>query len=352
LARTTITFYSLTVSYYIMNEYFLPSFDDVKSAAQRISPHIHHTPIFSSSLLNAWLGHEILFKAECLQKIGAFKARGAINTLKWLQEEDTPPQKIVANSSGNHAQAVAWAAKQQNLSATIFMPANTSKVKVQATAGYGADIVLCENREEVDKKVEEAAKHADVYWIPPYDHPKIIAGQGTAALEALEQVDKVDALFAPCGGGGLLSGCLLSCRALAPEAKVIGVEPLLANDAAESLRQGRLQRLNGPSTTLADGARTPSLGDITFEFIKLLDGFYEVDEEHIIYWTQWLHHLLKLHIEPTCAMTMEGVVRWLATQQRPQRVLVILSGGNIDQPTMAKIWQDNKLHIPPALEAD
>lgn len=332
-----------------MHTHDLPKFDDVMQAAQRISPFIHKTPVFSSSLLNHWLGHKIFFKAECMQKIGAFKARGGLNTLLWLREHGTLVRRVVANSSGNHAQAVAWAASQQNIAATIFMPANTSQVKVQATASYGADIVFGETRDDVDRLVTLAAQEEGAYWIPPYDHKHVIAGQGTAMLEALDQTEDLDAVFAPCGGGGLLSGSLLACRALSAKTKVMGVEPLLANDAAESLRRGNIQRLSVPSTTIADGARTPSLGKLSYQFIKQLDGFYEVGEERIIYWTQWLQHLFKLHIEPTCAMTMEGVVRWLATQKQAQRVMVILSGGNIDQATMAKIWQNNMLDVLPSL---
>jgi threonine dehydratase len=327
----------------------LPDFTDVQAAARRIKSNIHRTPVVSSASLNQWLGHEILFKCECLQKIGAFKARGGLNTVSWLCESPVRPEKIVANSSGNHAQAVAWAAQMQKIPATIFMPDNVSAVKAQATRAYGAEIVLCESRQQVDLRVEEAAQQAGVVWIPPYNHPQIVAGQGTAAMEALEELDEVDAVFAPCGGGGLLSGTYLAARAMKPQALVIGVEPAMANDAAESRRSGAIQSLRGPADTIADGARTPSVGPITFEFIRQLDDFYEVEEAPIIYWTQWLQHLLKLHIEPTSAMSMDGVVRWLAKQKKRQTVLVILSGGNIDQLTMRNIWAENQLHRQPSL---
>ena len=282
----------------------LPDIDDVTRAAARIENLVHRTPVVSSTLLNQWSGHRIFFKAECLQKTGAFKARGALNTLMWLQETGQNPLHIVANSSGNHAQAVAWAARQQKIPATIFMPADVSAVKAQATAAYGAEVVLCEDRATADRRAEEAAANKNSYWVPPYNHPQVIAGQGTAVLEAIRQLEPIDAVFAPCGGGGLLSGSLLAARSLAPDAAVIGVEPLRANDAAQSLRAGSIRTLQGAIDTIADGARTLSVGHLTFEYLRQLDGFYEVDEPRILYWTQWLQHLLKLHIEPTSAMTM------------------------------------------------
>jgi len=322
--------------------------EDIKIAFQRIRPHIAETPILESRLLNAWLGHRILFKAECLQKIGAFKARGACNTIVKLIESGNRPQRVVANSSGNHGQAVAWAAAQFEIAATIFMPQNVSAVKAQATRSYGAEVVLCNDRAEVDQQVEAAAQSAENLWIPPYNHPDVICGQGTATTEALEQLDFLpDAIFAPCGGGGLLSGTLIAARDRDPAIEVVGVEPLNANDAAESIRSGSIQRLKGAANTIADGVRTPSVGTLTFPHLKMLDGFFEVEEDAIIYWTQWLQHLLKLHIEPTCAMPMDGVCQWLRQQKRSKSVLVILTGGNIDQATMSEVWRSDRLETIP-----
>ncbi len=328
----------------------LPDFDDVRRAAARVTPSIHKTALLSSSLLNHWLGHTVLFKAECLQVTGAFKVRGALNTILWLRENRIEPRRIVTNSSGNHAQAVAWAAGRQGIPTTIFMPADVSAVKAQATAAYGADIVFCDDRVAVDSRVQEEALEDATYWIPPYNHTQVMAGQGSATLEALQEAPQVDALFAPCGGGGLLSGALLATRALSPQSKVIGAEPLNANDAVESRRMGSIQELNGTPKTIADGAKTLSVGNLTFEFIKQLDALYEIRESQIIYWTQWLQHLLKLHVEPTSAMTMGAVVRWLADQQRPRTVLVMLSGGNIDQSTMSAVWAESCLDQQPSLE--
>lgn len=323
--------------------------EDISKANQRIVSLIHKTPIFTSSLLNQWTGHEIYFKAECMQKIGAFKARGASNTVAWLLENNIKPKHIIANSSGNHAQAVAWAASQYQIPTTIFMPAYSSKVKIQATAAYGAKVVLGASRSEVDEQTQRASEVAGTYWIPPFNHDQVIAGQGTAAYESIHELGEVDAVFAPCGGGGLLSGTLIATRALAPKAKVIGAEPLNANDAAESLRKHSIQKLQSVPDTLADGAMTIAVGDITFEYLKQLDDLYEIEESRILYWTQWLTHLLKIRVEPTSALGMEASFRWLSGQASKKSALVLLSGGNIDQETSLKIWKENQLNEVPRL---
>ncbi|NVK87583.1 MAG: serine/threonine dehydratase [Gammaproteobacteria bacterium] len=324
--------------------------EHIQSAQQRIKPYIHQTPIISSQLLNQCLGHKILFKVEAQQKVGAFKARGGINAVAQIVERGEKPQMIVANSSGNHAQAVAWAAQQFALPATIYMPANVSAVKAKATASYGANIELIATRQGVDEAVAKAAAQPNVYWIPPYNHIDVMAGQGTCALELSGQIDQFDALFAPCGGGGLLSGSYVACQHIDKRIQVCGVEPLTANDAANSRRAGKIIALDGPTMTLADGARTPSVGPLTFPFIQQLNEFYEAPEADIIYWTQWLTHLLKLTVEPTSAMTMFGVCEWLKQQNTQKQVVVILTGGNIDCATRAKIWQHDRLQELPSLQ--
>ena len=325
-------------------------FNDIKQAHQRIKPYINETPVVSSSRLNAWLGHEIYFKAELLQKVGAFKARGGCNAVQVLLENHPKIKRVVANSSGNHGQAVAWAAAQFKLASTIFMPSFASKVKAQAIRSYGADVELFDSRQAVDLAVEEAANEADVYWIPPFNDYSVIAGQGTATMEAIGQINTdLDAVFAPCGGGGLLSGTLVATRALAPQAKVFAAEPLAGNDAMRSYESGVIQKLDDAPKTMADGAMTLSVGDKSFEHLKHLDGFFAVKEQPMTYWTQWLQHLLKLHVEPTSAMTMDAVRQWLKTQNSRQKVLVILTGGNIDASMMQKIWQQDQLTCPPQL---
>ena len=326
------------------------NYSDIQAASKRIATQIHKTPIVESSLLNNWLGHRILFKAECLQKTGAFKFRGACNVLAHLKETNQLPRRIIANSSGNHAQAIAHAAREFGIPATIYTVATVSRVKAAATQYYGAELKTFTTRLEADEAVKQASYEQGVLWIPPFDHPDIIAGQGTAVYEALQQTDSVDAVFTPCGGGGLLSGSLIAAKGLNENIQVIGAEPLNANDAAQSLRSGDIVRLKKAPVTLADGAATPAVGEITFPILQQTDGFYEVDEMHIAYWAQWLQHLLKLHIEPTSALTMEAVKSWLRENgDSPKTCLVLLSGGNIDQSMMARIWTEDHLTTPPTL---
>jgi threonine dehydratase len=325
------------------------TFSDIQAAQQRIAGYVQTTPVITSSLLNRWLGHQIYFKIECLQQTGSFKLRGALNTLLHAKEQGKDIQRVVASSSGNHAQAVAFAASLFNLPVTIFSTQNMSTIKAAATRSYGADLRLYASREDADEAVALVAQEEGTLWIPPFNHPDVIAGQGTVTAELLVQTPQLDVLFMPCGGGGLASGSVLAARELSPRTKVIACEPLAGNDAAQSLRLGRIVRLLTPAQTLADGAATPAVGELTYEFLKRLDGFYEVDEVQIAYWTQWLQHLLKIHVEPTSAMSMDGVVNYLATHNTPQRVMVILSGGNIDNKKMQQIWHNDHLLTQPSL---
>ena len=332
------------------------SIADIEAAQARISGIVKQTPIFESRLLNHWLGHPIYFKAECLQRTGAFKLRGATNILAKLHEQGALPQRVIANSSGNHAQAVAFACGQFGIPVSIYCADTISPIKAAATEFYGAQMNKFASREEADIAVEEVSHEEGTLWIPPFNHPDIIAGQGTVTLEALQQLAETgvepDGVFAPCGGGGLLSGAIIATKARLPNAEVVGAEPLNANDAARSLQSGKIERLDGPPDTLADGAATPAIGEHTFEILKKVDDFYEVEEQQIAYWTQWLHHLLKLHIEPTCAMTMAAVAAWLSDKPANQKVLVLLSGGNISQASMQKIWLQDYLTQPPIMNPE
>ncbi len=317
--------------------------DAIAKAHQRICDHIHRTPLLSSSQLNARLGHDIFFKVEAFQKTGAFKARGALNSLLELKEQNQLPAHVVTFSSGNHAQAVAWAAQKLKIKATIFLPEFTSAIKQQATRAYGANVILTKNRQQAEEQT--AKMHAEgAYFLHPFDHDGVIAGQGTACYEVLKYDElKPDAIFATCGGGGWLSGTYLAKELLLPSALVFGVEPLNANDAATSYRKKHIHRFNDSPPTLADGARAMSVSPRTFQYLQKLDGFYEVSEERMIYWTQWLSHLLKATIEPTSALSMEGAKQWLESQSKRKTILILLSGGNIDAETYQKIWQQNLL---------
>lgn len=316
----------------------------IAQAHARIAPYLHRTPLLESHLLNEWLGgHRLVFKLECFQKTGAFKARGALNTLLQLKEQGILPRHVVAFSSGNHAQAVAYASALLGVKATILLPSFTSKVKQQATASYGAEVVLTATRQEAEGLAQDyIAKGA--CFIHPYDNENVIAGQGTACYEALQDCDvEPDAIFAPCGGGGLLSGTFLAGQLLKPHIPVYGAEPVCANDAAQSLRKGEIVAFSTSPDTIADGVRTLAVSERTFHYLKQLAGIIEVEEQDILHWTAWLMHLLKAVVEPTSAVAMAGAAAWLKTQAEPKTVLVILSGGNLSPETQQAIWQANAL---------
>ncbi|TAL26877.1 MAG: serine/threonine dehydratase [Alphaproteobacteria bacterium] len=323
--------------------------DVVAAAHDRLKPHITRTPILQSQLLNRFLGADIFFKYEGAQKVGAFKARGALNTLLHLKERHKMPLEVVAYSSGNHAQAVAWAARQMGLGSTIVIPAGSSKVKIAATKAYGAEVVIAKTRQAAEDIAKERSHTAGSFLLPPYDHDDVIAGQGTAALEAWHDEKKFDAVFAPCGGGGLISGTYLATRLFSKEAAVYAAEPAVANDAARSYNTGKIYRFRDTPKTIADGARTLGISERTFHYIDQLDGFYEISETEILYWSQWLMHLLKVTVEPTAALGMAGAHKWIQEGHKKKRILVILSGANLDSDTYAKIWAHDHLSKLPAL---
>ncbi len=322
--------------------------DAVKEAGVRIAPHIRRTPLMSSSLLDHWLGHEIVFKVEGFQRIGAFKIRGALNALLALKEQGKTPSHIVAFSSGNHAQAVALAGSLLGVRTTVIMPRFVSAIKQQASISYGAELILTDTRQEAEAMAEQMAAAGATFLHPSADD-MVIAGQGTACLEAIEDGAAPDAIFAACGGGGLLSGTWLAAQGFAPHAQVFAAEPKMANDAAQSVRSGRIIGFDETPMTIADGARTLHISELTFAYLRELAGFYEVEERDIIYWTQWLQHLLKTVVEPTSAMAMAAAQAWLRTQKGRKRVLVILSGGNVDAVSQRKIWADSYLEDVPGL---
>lgn len=319
----------------------------VFEAYKRIKPYINRTPLLESETLNHFLKAKIYFKFEGAQKVGAFKSRGALNTLLKLKEQDKLPQEVVAYSSGNHAQAVAWAAKKLNIKATIIVPSLASPIKIAATRSYGAEVIITAERQEAEDLAHEKAKTA--FLLPPYDHDDVIAGQGTAAFEAWLKEGDFDAVFAPCGGGGLISGTYLATRFFSKTAKVFACEPLLANDAATSYKTGIISRFKKSPMTIADGTRTLSLSERTFQYVKRLDGFYEISEEEITYWTQWLMHLLKINLEPSCALGMAGAYQYIKEGHSGSKILVIVSGGNIDPATYLKIWERSFLETIPAV---
>jgi len=325
----------------------------VATAQKRIAPFIHKTPLVTSTLLNGWLGSEVYFKCENLQKAGAFKIRGALNVGLKLKEQNKLPKHFVAFSSGNHAQAVALTGRMLGVRTTVVLPGYTTEVKKQATRAYGAEVIETRTRQETEIIALEL-KEKGAYLIPPFDSDDVIEGQGTAAFEALEQLKdsadiSPDAIFAACGGGGLLSGTYLAKELLSPNTQIYGTEPKICNDAGISFRTGKIFRFAETQMSIAEGARTLAVGERTFEHLKKLNGFFEVEESDIIYWTQWLMHLLKLTIEPTSAVAMGGAVQWLAAQPRGQKIIVMLSGGNLGADTYRKLWENDRLGEMPTL---
>jgi threo-3-hydroxy-L-aspartate ammonia-lyase len=307
----------------------LPTFSDVERAAGRIAGVALRTPVVTSRTVNARIGAEVFFKCENLQRAGAFKFRGAYNAMSQLGEPERR-RGIVAFSSGNHAQAVALAGQVLGIPRVIVMPSDAPAVKAAATAGYGAEIVLydreVDNREAIGRRL---AAERGLTLVPPFDHPDVIAGAGTAAFELLEEAGPLDLLLVPCGGGGLLSGSALSAAALAPGCRVIGVEPAAGDDATRSFHTGILQTVVNPHT-VADGARTPSLGTITFQLVRAhVADMVTVNDAGLLRSMFFLWERLKLVIEPTGALAaaalLEGVI-----DARSRRVGVILSGGNVD----------------------
>lgn len=305
------------------------SFADIESAAERLRGVAHRTPVVTSRTLDGMAGGQVFLKAESFQRAGAFKFRGAYNALSRL----SPSEKgrgVLSYSSGNHAQALALAARELGIPATIIMPDDAPAVKFNATEGYGAEIIRYRRseitREELAARISSERR---LPIIPPYDHPHIVAGQGTAALELIQESGELDLLLAPCGGGGLLSGSAVAAKYLLPRSRVIGVEPSAADDAARSLRSGTLQSVRDPET-IADGARTPSLGNVTFPLVlKHVDDIVTVSEEAIIRAMRFLWERMKLVVEPTGALALAALLDG-AVSAEGLRVGVIISGGNVD----------------------
>lgn len=312
------------------------SYDDVVAAAWRLRGVAHRTPVLSSRSFNERCGGTVFFKCESFQRTGAFKFRGAYNALSKLSPDEAA-RGVVAYSSGNHAQAMALAGKLLEIPVTIVMPDDAAQVKVDATRGYGAEIVTydphTEQREELGAAIRD---ERGLVLVPPFDHPDIVAGQGTAALELLRETGELDMLLTPCGGAGLLSGCAVAATAMAPGCRVIGVEPEAGDDANRSFRSGKLERVEYPDT-IADGARTLSLGQITFAIVcsKVADMAI-VSDEALLRTMRFLFERLKIVVEPTGALAAAAVLEHVV-DVHDLRVGVVLSGGNVD-PTRIGAW--------------
>ncbi|ALF52163.1 pyridoxal-5'-phosphate-dependent protein [Nostoc piscinale CENA21] len=321
-----------------MSQHHSVTVDDVKAAQARLAGVVHQTPVLTSRMVNDRTQNEVFFKCENFQRTGAFKFRGAYNALVQLSEIQKQ-QGVITFSSGNHAQAIALAGKLLQIPTTIVMPDDAPEVKQQATRSYGAEVILY-NRHETDREelAKTLASDRHLTLIPPYDHPHVIAGQGTTALELIQEVGQLDYLLVCCGGGGLISGCAIATKALLPTCKVIGVEPELADDATRSFHSKTLQTVTNPPT-IADGVRTPSLGKLTFPLVlNYVDDMVTVSETAIINSMFFLWERLKIVVEPTGALAAAALLSNVLSVKNA-KIGVIISGGNVDLAKVAKFIQ-------------
>ena len=313
----------------------LPTFSDVQAAAQRLRGVAHVTPVLRSTTLDQRHHAQFSFKCENLQRMGAFKFRGAFNALSRF-DAGQRQAGVITFSSGNHAQAIALSARLLGMPAVIVMPLDAPQAKLSATRAYGAEVVLydrfTQDREELTRRL--SAEHG-LTLIPPYDHPDVIAGQGTAAMELFEQVGELDLLLVPLGGGGLLAGSALAAHAMSPACRVFGVEPEAGNDGQQSLRAGRIVRIDTPKT-IADGAQTQHLGEYTFGVIKnhVADVLTASDQE-LIESMKFLAERMKMVVEPTGCLGLAAACHGKVPLQG-QRVGILLSGGNVDLHRLAQ----------------
>jgi threo-3-hydroxy-L-aspartate ammonia-lyase len=315
-------------------------FEEILKASERLEGHAHRTPVVTSRTLDQRVGAEVFLKCENFQKVGAFKFRGAFNAIAQLSDEQKR-NGVIAYSSGNHAQAIACVGAMLGVKTTVVMPYNAPKIKLDATAAYGATIITYKPEETSRESVAaELQKKHNFTLIPPFNSREVVIGQGTAALELLREISTIDTLLVPCGGGGLLSGSAIAAKGLSPSCRVIGVEPEVADDATRSFRTGVLHSVHNPPT-IADGTRTASLGDITFPLVRTyVDEMVTVSEEAIIETVQFLFFRTKMVVEPSGVL---GVAALLSGKVKHGKYIgAILSGGNVDGPTMTRILQYEK----------
>ena len=311
------------------NEQFPVSYTDIETAAKRLTGKAHITPVFTSTTVNQLTNAQVFFKCENFQRTGSFKFRGAYNALSKLSEIQKQ-QGVITYSSGNHAQAIALSGQLLDIPTTIVMPENAPEVKLTATRGYEAEVILYDPPETIRVQLaKKLAKERNLTIIPPYDHQDIIAGQGTVALELIKEVGQLDMLLVCCGGGGLISGCAICAKTLLPSCRVIGVEPEKADDATRSFYSKTLQSIHNPDT-IADGARTPSLGELNFPLVlHYVDEMVTVSEDAIKSTMKFLWSRLKIVVEPTGTLAAAALLEGIVTAPG-KRIGVIISGGNID----------------------
>ena len=312
--------------------------ENIIAAHERIKFYLNHTPLLTCEGINQMLGVNVFFKCESFQKTGSFKIRGALNTLLTLKEQNILPAQVCAFSSGNHAQAVAYAAKLLGIKAIIFIPEFGSRFKIDATRALGAEVILTKTRQDAEAGAR-ALQSEGYYFIHPYDNDYVIQGQATACYEALKEMLTPDAVFVPVGGGGLTSGTFLSSHFFSPQSKVYGGEPQLANDASISFRTGSIHTLAESPKTIADGVRTLAVSERTFHYIRQLDDIIEVQEQDIIHWVRIIALHQKIVVEPTSCVAVAACALWAAKpENKGKNALVMLSGGNMDTDTLKRIY--------------
>jgi threo-3-hydroxy-L-aspartate ammonia-lyase len=307
----------------------LPTYDDVAAAAMRLAGHAHRTPVLTSRTIDDELDASVYFKCENFQRMGAFKFRGAFNALSCFDAAQRRAG-VVAFSSGNHAQAIALSARLLGMPATIVMPRDAPAAKVAATRGYGGEVVLydryTDDREAIGRRL---AEQRGMTLIPPYDHPHVIAGQGTAAKELFDEIGPLDALFVCLGGGGLLSGTALATRRLSPSTRLYGVEPEAGNDGQRSFRTGAIVHIETPQT-IADGAQTQHLGEFTFEIIRRdVNDILTATDAELVEAMRFFATRMKMIVEPTGCLGF-AAARRLGRSLAGQRIGILVSGGNVD----------------------
>lgn len=317
-------------------------YDDVAAAARRLDGVAHRTPVMTSRTVDARTGAEVVFKCENFQRTGAFKIRGGYNAIAQLTDAEKG-RGVITYSSGNHAQAVALAGRMLGVDTTIVMPEDAPQVKLDATRGYGAEIVTYDPETTTRETLgQHIAAERGLTLVPPYDHPNVVAGQGTVGDELFDQAGPLDRLLVCCGGGGLLSGCALAARHHAPDCTVVGVEPAAGDDATRSFHAGELKTVEHPDT-IADGARTPYLGDVTFPLVlEHVDDMVTVTDAALVRAMHLMWERMKIVVEPTGALgaaaLLDGVVS--ATDER---VGVVVSGGNVDLGRAAALFEEHGL---------
>lgn len=312
------------------------TYGDIVAAHDRIREAAHRTPVLTSRTADAMTGARLFFKAENFQRMGAFKFRGAYNAISQFTAEQKRGG-VLAFSSGNHAQAIALSARELGVPAVILMPQDAPQMKIDATRGYGAEVMLFDRyQEDREALAKRLAQERGMTLIPPYDHPHVMAGQGTATKELIEDAGELDTLVVCLGGGGLLAGSAVAARALNPDIEIYGVEPAAGNDGQQSFRTGKIVHIETPRT-IADGAQTQHLGEYTFPVIRaLVDDIVTVTDEELVQTMQFFASRMKFVVEPTGCLAAAAVLQG-KLDIRGKRVGIILSGGNVDMARFAKL---------------